>query len=122
MQESSNIYATRQGDRVSNGDNGAGRQGGLPERLEIRIPESGRFPSYRVVDENGETVGLWPILASGRSQGHLSALVSRYNAHEGLVNALRFYMAICGNTAASVTRESALEAYNMGAAALDGAK
>lgn len=35
-----------------------------------------------------------------------------------LVEALSFYMSICGNTAYSVTRESAMEAYVNGCAAL----
>lgn len=39
-------------------------------------------------------------------------------SHEALIEALKFYMAICGNTAYSVDRQNASQAYDMGSAAL----
>lgn len=41
-----------------------------------------------------------------------------FSASDRLKDAVEFYMAICGNTAASVTPESASEAYDLGKAAL----
>lgn len=42
-----------------------------------------------------------------------------FAAAPDLLEALQFYMAICGNTAYSVTRESAMEAYAIGSAAIE---
>lgn len=45
-------------------------------------------------------------------------VVNAVDAFDDLLGALRFYVAICGNAAASVTRESAQEAYDLAQAAL----
>ena len=45
-------------------------------------------------------------------------IVRACNAHEALVEALAFYVMIFGNTAASITRESAREAYESANSAL----
>lgn len=45
-------------------------------------------------------------------------MVRRWNAFPALVDALSFYVSICGNTAWSVSRETAAEMYEAGKKAL----
>ena len=62
-----------------------------------------------IIDENGDTIAsTWAKTVSEREES--ARLMA---ASPDLMEALRFYVLICGNTAYSTTRESAMEAYEM---------
>jgi len=63
-------------------------------------------------------IGDGVIIAECPDERHVPDLVTAINCHNSLVAALQFYVSICGNTAAMVTRESAREAYEMATKAL----
>jgi len=49
-------------------------------------------------------------------------IVQCWNSHDDLVAALQLYISICGNTGYSLTREAAMQAYELGTKALKSAK
>lgn len=78
-------------------------------------------PSWRIADKEGQELCRFQDTTQRTAESitEKAKLVLRaVNSFEAMREALSFYMSICGNTAYSVTRESAQQAHDMGTAAL----